>query len=141
MQIETKSRTIGSHVYHVRQLGSSDARKLLVRLTSTLGPVLGAAIPQGVAFKDLLALDIDFGKGLSELATRLKEDDLEYVCRVLGSASQVDLGGGKLVLLDLQCQELHFRGGQLKLLFQWLQFALEVQFSDFFPGSALAQSA
>lgn len=139
--MEIRSKVIGSHTYYVRQLGSSEARKLLVRLTTTLGPVLGAAIPQGVSFKDLMAIEVDLGKGLGELASRLREDDLEYVCRVLGAATEVDLGGGKQVPLTLEKQELHFCGGRLSELFKWLQFALEVQFSDFFAGLASAPSA
>jgi hypothetical protein len=139
--VEIKSKVIGSHTYHVRQLGSKEARSLLVRLTSVLGPVLGAAIPQGASMADIMKLQVQFGSGLAELANKLKEEDLEYACRVLGAATEVDLGGGKQVPLTLERQELHFCGGRLSEMFRWLQFALEVQYSDFFTGLVRAPSA
>lgn len=139
--MEVKSKVIGSHTYYVRALGSKSARGLLVRLLSTLGPVLGAAVPQGVSFREILNSNIDFGKALNELSARLKESDLDFACAVLGDATEVDIGNGRRIHLTLEAQELHFCGGKLSELMKWLQFALEVQFSDFFSDYTTGQSA
>ncbi len=176
--LETEPRLIGSTTYHVRQLGSKEARNLLVRLTRIGAPILGAMmvemgdVPQTTKASIQTALDTlenppkegevtrspevtplqdrlmdarkgklegigtrALGRGLERLALSLKEEDLEYLCKVMGSVTQYESEPGKLLPLDLQRQELHFHGGRLAELFKWLAFGLEVQYRDFFPGA------
>jgi hypothetical protein len=140
--LETKTALIGNTRYHVTQLPSSQARKLLVRLVKMAGPILASLLED----KDLVggtapmvervsALDSKtLAAMLRDFADRVSESDLEYLCSTLGGCTQVEGSDGKLGPLDLETQELHFRGGRLSELFRWLGFGLEVQYSDFFDG-------
>lgn len=148
--LETRDRLIGNHRYHVRQLGAGEARKLLVRLTKALGPVLGAMLEdmggvsgnQAATIKRLQDMNVrSVAKALERLAGQLREEDLEYLCRVLGGATEVETEDGKRLQLTLERQELHFRGGHLAEMFKWLAFGLEVQYADFFSAFGVASPA
>lgn len=136
----THTTTIGDHTFHIRELGASQAKKLLVRLTKAVGPILGALadgpVPSGAGrntmARTLANLDTKaIRAGLESLAAQLKEEDLDFLCSTLGSVTQVETEVGKMVPLSKERQEVLFRGGRLLLMFRWLAYGLEVQFRDF----------
>lgn len=148
--LETREKVIGAHTYHVRQLGGAEARKLLVRLTKALGPVLGSLLEDmggvsGNRATNLVRLqDLDVkavSKALNQLAAQLTETDLEYLVGVLGMATMAEDSEGKALQLTKERMELHFSGGRMGEMFKWLGFALEVQFADFFSAFAPAPKA
>ena len=136
--LETKERLIGSHRYYVTELPSSQARALLIRLVQIAGPVLASMLEDGGLMEgDTIAkvsqMDTHtLARMVRDFAGKVKPEDLEYLCRVLGDTTEVSTEAGQ-VPLDLEKQEIHFSGGNLNLLFRWLAFALEVQYADFFP--------
>jgi hypothetical protein len=145
--LASKSLLIGSHTYHVTELPSGQARDLLVKLVKVFGPVLagmledGKLIPEGTEGAPAEALvnrvsKVDsktLSKMLLAFSDRVSAADFKYLCQVLGDSTQVEIEAGAQVPLDLEYQELHFKGGRLSHLFRWLAFALEVQYADFFP--------
>lgn len=153
--LQTESRTIGSTTYHVRQLGAGDARRLLVRLTKAVGPVLGAVLEEAAGSsnvpvpkdaKGLAALSgfavsrKGISRALQELSVRLTESDLEFAVKLLGGTTEIETDAGKQVPLTLERQELHF-AGRMGEMFRWLAFALEVNYRDFFPVAGTGESS
>lgn len=131
--LKTEIRTIGSNTYHVRQLGAKQGRQVLTRLIKTLGPVLGALL-EGLDPKTVSVLDLKgeaLARALTELAGRLGETDLDYLCGVFGETTQVEFPDGRVKPLTLEEQNLHFAGAYQDM-FRWLSFALEVNFAGFF---------
>ena len=133
---------------------------MLVRLVRVLGPVVGALMegaaskmtsgPKGSKTKPVAAMDksarlgaileadpATVSKVLTELGSRLTEEDLEYFASVFGATTQVEREPGKLLPLTLQDQEIHF-AGRFGEMFRWLGFCLEVNYSDFFGNSGPA---
>lgn len=146
--MQTKNRIIGNHKYEVRQLGTSEAEELLVRLVRVLGPVLGALLedvgggiksPKGI--KSLLDMDVTtVSKALHELGMRLTVEDLRHLRTVFGNASVCHQPDGKALPMKLEYQELHWCG-RISDMFKWLGFCLEVNYSDFFGGAGLISKA
>lgn len=144
--LQTESKAIGDHTYLVTQLGAGEGRKMFVRLTRALAPVFGALLEDAGSTKGGFKLgDMSLeslSRTLHELAQRLTEDDLEYVCRTFGAKTMVQVGEGKEIQLTLDKQELHF-AGRYGHMFQWLAFCLEVNYRDFLgvtKGFVSAQS-
>lgn len=147
--LETSSKEIGSRgfTYHVTQLPSKKARNTLVRLVRIFGPVLGRLVEgyQGTKGKKATAAAVldavdgaSVSSALSELAARLTEAELDHACTVFGEYTEIssDEDPESRKKLTTQAQELHFAGNTAEL-FEWLGFALEVNFSDFFKGSQI----
>jgi hypothetical protein len=150
--LETKKTLIGSHYYSVTELQASKARNLLVRIVKVAGPILsglmededlinGAPKAEGDESPSLVqrvsAVDHKtLAKMLVTFSDRIKEEDLEYLCAVLGEVTEVGEVGKpqNRITLDLEIQEIHFKG-KLSHMFKWLGFALEVQYADFFPSA------
>ncbi len=112
---EEKSRKIGNHEYVVRQLPATKAQRLFVRLTKIVGPAI-AEMAGGKAGLKGAALFI-FGQ--------LNEADVEDITKQMAAMSEVDNKPLDKVF------EVHFTGKHAEL-WQWLTFALEVQYQDFF---------
>ena len=115
--LKTQSKTIGSATYKVTSLGASQGRALLVRLAKTLGPSA-----------EMLLSGRASAWALAALLERLTDDDLTYACQVLGATTQLEAVPGRSVQLTLENQEIHFSGAYWEM-FQWLSFALEVNFA------------
>mgnify|MGYP001564454346 CR=1 FL=1 len=150
MALETKERQIGDrgYTYHVTELPAKKGRALLVRLIKTLGPVFGQLVSDmkpadpKVKAGALSAINgQSISRALSELAGRLTEADLEHVCQVLGEHSEVsdEENPDHRKKLTPGAQEFHFAGRYLEM-FEWIGFALEVNFSDFFSGSQIGSA-
>jgi hypothetical protein len=141
--LKTEERTIGAHTYRVTQLPAPVGRKLLVRLTKVIAPVLGTGV-KGIDLKDpqklsLLDIDLDsLGDALATFAEHLSEADLDYLCDVMAKQTQVnnigELGPAQWLTLD-SVQEHHF-AGQYGDMFRWLAFSLEVNYRSFLSGNA-----
>lgn len=144
MALESETVVIGDTTYQIGQLGSLAARKTLVRLTKSLGPVLGTLLAEvGLEPSSMTSEGLEggisnmsvkaIGALANSLAEHLTEADLEYLCETFGKVSfyMVD---GKRLQLTLERQELHFKGGNLLNLFKWLGACLKVNYADFFTG-------
>ena len=113
--IEVKSKEIGSHTYHVRQLGAKQGRAALTKLLNLAGNA--------------------FGGNPAAFFTSLSEQDLEYFCRVFGENTEVELALDRRIPLFLQQQEDHF-AGQFGEMLEWLVFCVEINFSSFLDALA-----
>jgi hypothetical protein len=136
MQLSTQKKKIGPYEYRVTQLDALAGRALFIRLAKIAGPAFGsfdAKNPQ----KSIADV---FGK----VAAGLSEEDLTVFCDVLGRSTEV--AGGEYSERSPQLNDvfaLHFAGKYLEM-FQWLAFALEVNFGSFFKhalGSGAADKA
>jgi hypothetical protein len=135
MAVKSDTRTIGEHTYRVTQLTALKSRALFVRLVKLLGPAVVTVIGSGVNVNRA-----QLGGLLSELFTRLSDDELAYFCNVLGACTEV-LGPGGAVVIDSPAMiDVHF-AGRLLDMFKWLRFALEVQFSDFLSAAKATLAA
>lgn len=125
MAIQSDKRTIGEHTYRVTQLTALKGRALFTRLVRFLGPAAAGALGSR---RGLGALDK--GALMSDLATRVTDEELGYFCDVLGECTEIIGASGKAERLDRELFDVHFAGRMLDM-FKWLQFALEVNFADF----------
>ena len=133
--IESEKKTIDGDTYTIHQLGAGEGRKMLVRLTKVLGPSLGRlAEVQGEKDPNLSEA---IATAIYELSSHLTEADLDWACEVFGKRTELELEGGKIQVLDLELQELHF-AGRFGSMLKWLGACLEVNFRDFFAMSASA---
>ena len=133
--LEERDKLIGSNRYYVTQLGAGKGRQALSRLVKVLGPVVAHIVSDakpGAAASALSRVSGDALKGaLLELSERISEADINYFCETFGQFSKVDTGDGKRPQMSLEFQNLHFAGKYGEMM-QWLAFAAEVNFSDFF---------
>lgn len=135
MAIEYREKRIGPHVYRVTQHGTRAGLKLLVRITKIAGPGVGSFVG-GVGRGDELgsALANGVGEALHDLASRLREDEVDAIA--------TEFAGQTVVALSAELQprlvdifDDHF-AGHYDLLLQWLQFCLEVNYGTFFGGAS-----
>lgn len=112
---EENTKQIGGSTYVVRQLPATQAQRLFVRLTKLLGPGV-AELTKGKTGMRPAALSV---------LSQLNESDVEDITKQMAKMSEVDNKPLHLIF------ETHFTGKHADL-WQWLLFALEVQFKDFF---------
>lgn len=131
--IETKEKEIDGSVYRVTQLGSKAARRVFLRLSKLIVPALAQSIK---GTENIPAI-------LESLVQHLSDDDVDFVCEALASVTKVvDIGtnskGDKFDSVNNldKCFEEQFRGKTLQQ-FQWLAWAIEVNFADFLAESGL----
>lgn len=129
--IKTDTTTIDGYRYSVAQLGSSEGRRILVKLTRLLGPALGRLVGGEGRPSDAVS------EAIAEFSAGANEDDLEDLCRTFGQSTELDVDG-KPMLLNLDMQELHF-AGRYGAMFQWLGFCLRVNYADFFVSVEAAR--
>lgn len=132
---EPQSKVIGGVTYEVYPLGFGQARSLFVRLFRVAGPAVAQTVmaaAQGGGLGDLG--DKDVMTAVEAMADRLTEEDFKYVCDVLANQTMVS-GAGKLS----EVEENHWRG-RFAEMFQWLGFALQVNYAGFFSGPDDEQS-
>jgi len=120
---EPQKKTIDGVTFEVTPLGYSTGRKAFVRLSKAVGPALAEAAGGGP--------DPDMAAALGSLVQNVEDDDLEWFADVLGKTTRFSSDGGdKWPFLTEANREVLF-SGRIFLFFQWLAFALEVNFSDF----------
>ncbi len=120
---EPQSRAIGPCKYIVTPLGASAGLRVLTILLRVFGPALDSV----KSFGDVEAAVL---LGLRSITERLDGADLEAVQRALAEQTLVELSPGKQPKLSAIFDH-HFAGDYLPL-FQWLVFALEVNYASFF---------
>jgi hypothetical protein len=99
-----------------------------------LTPTLGAGLKglpesgQSVGLADLTTGAI--GDALIALSDNVSEEDMEYICDTLAACTELDNVGS---WVPLAADKDHWAGRYLEK-FQWLIFALEVNYADFLGG-------
>lgn len=133
--LKQEKTTIRGSGYQVTQLPYSLGHKLMLRLYKALGPAAARALatvdlPEGdllgVHVRDLLPALAAAVQGLAE---SLSEEDFDFTVATLAEYTQISLEAGKWVPLK-DHMEFHFAGNYVEL-FQWLGFALRVNFGGF----------
>lgn len=122
-----KESTIDGRRVKVTQLGFEEGMDLLVLLTKTLGPSLGA----------LAADSSQIAPALSEFAKQLNPQDFKYVVNTLAKSTRINREGDKWPVLEPEVD----LAGEYSFLFKWLGFALETNYGGFLavPAEALAK--
>ena len=128
MAIKTEEKQIGACIYRVSQLGAIKGRAAFLRLVKALGPIAGGLVDA----KGKQAASLDLGDLMARLT--LTEDDLTFFCDLFAEKTFIVKSDGKTPRLD-HCFDDHFAGRYLEMI-QWLAFAVQVNFADFF-GAAL----
>jgi hypothetical protein len=148
-QTDAKTVTIDGHTYKVYMLDPLTATDLLADISSIVVPSL-AALGGKVSpdeLKEVLASDADapdLGGAYERAAVlffqRFDKTVQRAVISKLATVTAVVLEPNKEPMLD-SILAVHFKG-RIGALYQWLFFALKVQFGDFFVGMVPAiQSA
>ena len=133
----TVQRSVGEHVYEVRQLPATPAYLMFLDLAKMLAPSMAAgvaAVSGRGSLAETLDAEIDGGflvRAVEGLVERLDNAKVQAVIQQLANHTAVVVGEGKLELG--QQFEAHF-AGRIGEMFKWLLFALEVNFGDFLSG-------
>ena len=142
--LEVETTSIDGYTYEVTKLPYKRGRKLLLRLYKSLGPALADAMGSVPELGGLESLDeLEVQKFLPSLAAlvrtladTLSEEDMEFMEDTLIEHTQFGQDG-KLVPLKGNA-EFHF-SGNYSVYFQWLAFALKINYLGFFDGQGLLQ--
>ena len=119
-----KESTLDGRRIKVTQLGFEEGMDLLVLLTKTLGPSLGA-----------LAVDsTQIAPALSEFAKQLNNQDLKLVIATLAKSTRINREGDKWPILEPEVD----LAGEYGFLFKWLGFALETNYGGFLGEKGLS---
>jgi hypothetical protein len=140
--LTSETTTINGHKYEVTKLPYSLGKSLLVRLFKTLAPSLARLVAGAPSAKDKNVLDLDLAtvapaiaSVADQLAHDLSEEDLDFAVASLGEYSYV-INGKDRQQLVADFIEFHFAGNYGEL-FQWLAFALRVNYLGFLKGRGL----
>jgi hypothetical protein len=114
----------GTARYHVRPVDTSIGLRVIALASNLAGPALAS-------FKS----DADISSAVAYLIANPKlADYLPEMCRLLATASEVELNGARLPLGgDAGLYEVHFAGNYGALI-AWLTAACEVNLAGFFAG-------
>lgn len=117
---QPEKRVIDGVHFECTPLGFAASRKAFVRLTKIAGPALASG--GGANTAEVFAV----------LSERVSDEDLEWFADLFGATTRFSHDGDAWPFLKADNREVLFGGGRLGLFFQWLMFALEVNYSDFF---------
>jgi hypothetical protein len=136
-EFETKETVINSRRYLVTVLPYKTGRKVLVRLLKLLGPAVEVATTgaAGVLEMEAKAAASLLGGALASFLQNLEEADLDFLIATFGPKTRVSIGGAEPVWLTEENQMVLYSGNYLEL-FQWLGFALKVNYLGFTEGPA-----
>lgn len=128
-QKDSQSKEIGGHTFTVFKLPPLTAQDVLIDIGQVLAPALGqaAAAFGGDQVENVMDLDVDdprIATGLAALAKGLTKVRMRELVKTLAEVTHYDGKPLPKVLNEV------FRG-DLPLLYQWLWFALQVQFGNF----------
>lgn len=115
------TKKIGKTTYRVTPLGAKQGCKVFTRLANLLGSGLKGAGPGMDRFAA-------FGTALESL----KDSDFEYFCDAFAPVTEFNTGDQRWPHLSDFFDD-HFAGNYLEML-EWLEFAVEVNFGDFFDA-------
>lgn len=140
--LKSETTTINGHQYEVTQLPYSQGKSLLVRLFKVLGPTFARLVAGAPSINDKNLADLQVSEvvpalasAADQLAQDLSEEDLDATVGALGEFSYV-LEGKTRHQLKADFLEFHFAGNYTEL-FQWLAFALRVNYLGFLKGRGL----
>ena len=152
--MDAQSTTIGEATYEVRMLDPLIASRLFIKLAKVMAPGLGAvggaamSDPGGLAKMleaeggeedDPVFFEGDpkaFERGLVGIIDRISPDELEEIIRHMAGVTCVVMANGTKPELAAITVSNQFRG-KLWEMYQWLAFALKV---NFFPSSSFKMS-
>jgi hypothetical protein len=132
-QTDGQSTVIDGQTYTVYPLDPLTANDILIDLGHVIGPSLGAlasASDQGEPGSQLI------NEAIGGLFKRIEKEKMREIIDRLSKVTEVATDGGKVPQLST-IFVLHFKG-RIGALYQWLWFALKVQFKDFFDLAAPA---
>jgi hypothetical protein len=131
--LKSEKTTINGTGYKVTQLPYKLGHKLLLRLYKVAGPALAdtfAHAPEG-SLAEVQVRDVApaLAAALKGLAEQLHEADFDFAVETLAEYTQISSEPDKWIPLKSQ-MEFHFAGNYAEL-FQWLGFALKVNYGGF----------
>jgi hypothetical protein len=135
-----KSKQIGERTFTVRPLPFGKGREGLRMLLAIIAPSLGDALAAGASVRGLVEdsrLSAIVGGMLGGLSARFDEGTLKWFEEAFGEATTVDIGNG-LKLDKPGNRESAFSSLEVDRYLaysEWLGFALEVNYRDFFTGA------
>ncbi len=116
-----ESREIGGKTFTVKKLSFGKGQPLLVKLLAAAGPVLAKATG-------------DRTQAMALLGSSLSNELIDECANTLGAVSSVKIDSVEFPSLEKSgIRDSVFDGDYLSF-FEWLAFALEVQYRDFFLG-------
>lgn len=124
--------TLNGTRYEVTPFGSTQGRKVLVRLSNLLGPALAQALATAPGEGDAKAqLERVSASAIADLLGRVAEDDLEYLVREFAACTVVQTpdmkGPGPL---DDKRRDDHYAANYGEM-FQWLWFGITLNYKSF----------
>jgi len=137
-QLQSQTKTIGDHRFEVFKLPPFEAQDVLIDIGQIIAPALGKAAKAFTGDQQvdsLLDIDVEnphLATGIAELVRNITKPKMRELVHTMASVTHCD--GTPLP----KVMEITFRG-DLPLMYQWLWFALEVNFGNFFPwlGTAI----
>ncbi len=129
-QLESQTKAIAGRQFEVFKLPPLDANDVLIEIVEVVGPALGKLADASTKAKKTSILDleldeIEVGDAIEFVAKSLTKERLRSL---IGTMSKVSHCDGKR-LADVF--DIVFRG-DLAAMYQWLFFAIEVNFGNFF---------
>lgn len=122
MARKQETEQIGEVQFRVTQEGFASGRAVFVRVARALGPALSA-----LATNNLEA-------AAKHAVENLNDADLEFLADRLGASTQFSTDGGVRWPFLGKAEREELFAGNLYLFFQWLFFALRVNYADFFDA-------
>lgn len=128
-QLDSQEKEIRGHTFVVFKLPPLTAQDVLIDIGQVLAPALGQAANAfgGEGVDNVLDLDVDdprIAAGIAALAKGVTKQRMRELIKTMAEVTHCD---GKPLLKTM---EMTFRG-DLPLMYQWLWFALQVQFGNF----------
>ena len=134
MGIEERCQTkeIDGTFYLVRPLPCAAGYKAMLRLVKIAGPIIAQAIV-GSDVKTGTARSESVAEAIGLLASSIKDEDIGHFAKLFGESTMFSAEGSDdpVIPLKLDQQEMHF-SGRYMAFFEWLMFAIEVNFGGFF---------
>ncbi len=122
----TEKKVIEGITFEVNQLGAREGRRVLLKLGKVLGPVMGSLFE----LQDGIKLDVVL-YAVGQIVERISDGDLDDLCETMGKHTEfMPAGSTKTINLSMAQQDLLF-AGKYHVLFQWLAFAIKVNYEDF----------
>ena len=132
MALSSGSKVIRGDEYIVTQFKATKALRVLTELGRIVGPSLAllatdskSGDPEDIS-QDVVSL------ALEALVQRADVDVVDRLIKTLAESTQVQIEGQNKRSKLPDVFDIHFAGADLPKLFEWLRFALEVHFADFF---------
>lgn len=129
-QLQSQTKAIAGRQFEVFKLPPLDANDVLIEIVEVVGPALGKLADASTKAKKTSILDleldeIEVGDAIEFIARSLTKERLRSL---IGTMSTVTHCDGKRLT---EVFDIVFRG-DLAAMYQWLFFAIEVNFGNFF---------